>query len=610
MVQTWAEVPPIPDSIQNLYMDFETKSGDPKLDSLNPWHHCYLHGAALKFDNDDPFYLPSELGNVWEYVQQVLNRTKRWVNHNIKYDMHVAVNDGKCKIPENLDIFCTLVGAKLVNSDRFNYALDKLSTEWLFEDINEYEYAFKQFLFTPKGIRYNKDYGQIPQDLIAPYAGQDVITVAKLAKYIEENLDSRCERVFEVEKKLTKELFKIEQQGLKLDLPKLLTDGIIFISRLDEIKEKIHSISGLHIEPHISNDLYDLFILHYGLPVVEYTEPTKTKPNGSPSFGKKALSIYKRYTKAPTEVVNLVAEYKNLHKLVTGFIFPYANLQKDGYIHGMFNQCVRTGRMSMNDPNMQQAPGSVKVYFIPEEGCYIVSIDLSQIEYRIITHYTKETVLIEAYNNDPKTDYHSSISGKVGVPRKEAKTVNFLSGYGGGVAVLASNLEASEEYVKSFDDIDKFRKKCYDDAKNLMKAYHDGFPSLKRTIKDASKVLNERGYLINLFGRRRDMPTRVYSNKHNRWYDISYRAFNNASQSTAADFMKFKTLEIQEFIKNTGITLRNIVHDDWIFNWPKDEIHLLSKVQEVINRPIEGIGLRVPIYCDAKLSDKNWGECQ
>jgi hypothetical protein len=146
MIETGAEFPTLPNNIDKLYLDFETTSGDSKLDSLNPWHNCKPAGYAFTYDKiPAAWYVPWNVPRASEYLRMIIARSKEWINHNVKYDAHVFTNNTYVGITDLPILSDTIVGAKLIDSDRGfgrgGYGLDALARDWLKEDISGYESA-------------------------------------------------------------------------------------------------------------------------------------------------------------------------------------------------------------------------------------------------------------------------------------------------------------------------------------------------------------------------------------------------------------------------------------------------------------------------------------
>lgn len=608
LVEDLSELPNIKGS--EIFLDFETGSGDPKKTSLHPWHNCFIVGVCITADSmSGAWYIPVghqderwnlDKDKVFQWLNDVLRRADMWTNHNVKYDVQCWLNDSGYDLPPNLKLFCTVTQAKIVDSDRFGYSLDKLSKDWLHEDINRYEQALQPYLHR------NKDYSAIPADILGEYGGQDVLTNRRLKKYIDANTPEQCYNVRDVEIELTRNLVYMEREGLQVDPTQLKIKQIQTISRMLTIEEELGEIVGRSFRPHVNEDCFEVLCTQYNMPVLGWTD------KGDPSFDKKALAAYSNYPYAPKDVVALIQAYRHLNTLHDFFIKPYLELNVDSILHPIFNQCVRTGRMSCSKPNFQQLSPAAKELIIPKPGCAILSIDYSQIEFRLICHYIRDEAAIKAYADDPFTDFHQWVADMIGISRKPAKTVNFAIGYGQGRGSTISALSVNMELVGSLGDhVDKlveegkvlpenkqqvFNKLCEAKGHKVFNTYHNTFPGLRRTSKKAERAALARGYVFNVAGRRRHIPTQR-----------ARIAFNTLNQSSAADIMKERANAVVRAIEGTGAKLAAIVHDEYVFNVPLGALETRQFVDDVVAvLQSPACELRVPMRCAAGFSTENW----
>lgn len=573
---------------QRLYLDFETTSGDTKLDSLNVWKNCYISGICVTADDcPDAWYVPvchHRGGNlpwepVYQWLEEVVNSCDTWINHNIKYDMHVFSNNLGVEVKCN--VIDTLAHAKILNSDRMRYGLDFLSKDWLNHDISHHEKEMKPYL---KG---NKDFGWIPVDVMAPYGTDDVFVTRKLHKYLIDNIPAECLRVCELENKITKALYHIERSGMNIDVMNTMAVQLKTLHRMSQIDDELETLIGYSIKANSDEDCFDVICNTHGLPVIAFTD------TGAPSFDKHALKSYMSYPNAPVDVLKLMLEYRRLATFNGTFLTTYLELNIDGVLHPSYNASVRTGRMSCMKPNMQQLMIEAKELIVPREGHILLSCDYSQIEYRTIVHYIKDPDAIAAYHANPDQDYHQWVADLCGIKRKPAKTVNFLMGYGGGKARLISALSVDPDVVESINATDPLEFKRLAEARgnDIYNTYHAKLPNLRVTSREAEMLCRQRGYVRNLYGRRRHLPS-----------DHARKAFNSANQSSAADLMKDRLIALME----AGYEVIGSVHDELIITMPKEEYN--EEVRKDIARILESpsIDLRVPIRVGVGYSEKSW----
>ncbi len=573
---------------RHLYLDFETTSGNTELDALNVWHNCYIAGIAVTADDhEDAWYVPvchHHGGNLpWEavyrWLEEVVNSCEVWVNHNVKYDMHVFSNNLGVEVKCN--VIDTLAHCKILNSDRMRYGLDHVSKDWLKHDISHHEKVMKPYL------KNNKDFGWIPADIMAAYATDDVFVTRNLHRYLIEQMPEDCAFVCDLENKITKCLYHIERSGMNIDIKNTELTQLKTLHRLFEIDGELEVLLGYPIRPTSDADCFDVICNAHGLPVIAYTD------SGAPSFDKHALRSYLSYPNAPIDILKLILEYRRLSTFNSVFLTTYLSLHIDGVLHPSYNASVRTGRMSCMKPNMQQLMPEAKDLIVPREGHILLSCDYSQIEYRTIVHYIKDPDAIEAYHKNPDQDYHQWVADLCGIKRKPAKTVNFLMGYGGGKAKLISALSVDPDVVESIktNDTHEFKRLAEARGNDIYNTYHAKLPGLKRTSREAESLCRQRGYVRNLYGRRRHLPA-----------DHARKAFNTANQSSAADLMKERLVALML----AGYEVIGSVHDEIIITMPKEQYteEARKDIARILERP--SINLRVPIRVGVGYSEKSW----
>lgn len=596
---------------RNLFLDFETTSLNEKLKSTNPWRNCWICGIAVcsgKLSDSEyglPYYIPVNAENeqkVYKYLFDIFSHRnlKCWINHNIKYDVHVLANAAGIVLGDNVQLIDTLTLSKLIDSDRFQHNLTVLSKDWLNEDISSYEIALKPYKHR------NQDYGRIPIDIIGPYAIQDVITNRKLYNYIEKNLPETCYHVRDTEIALTSVLVEIERNGLKVDVEQLKQTKISSANKLLQIEEALEKLTGRAFRPHTNDDCFDILCNHFGLPVLGWTQvnpETGEKTAGKPSFDKGTLNLYSAHPSVIADgrikaVVDGIITYRKIHTFKGLFVETFIDeVDAHGLMHPNYNQSVRTGRLSCSEPNAQQFDKSAKSLIHPyNENDRFVSYDLSQIEFRTIAHYSESRKLIEAYNKNPDTDFHDWTARLCGSNRGTAKTMNFRLGFGGGKKNTQKAVSTSKdlvEYVlKQLEEREfktdeereyAFNRLAENRAAEIYNTFHREMPEIKSISKRAELVCKTRGYVFNMFGRQRHLPI-----------NRAHTAFNFLNQSTAADIFKERIVFINKLIADSPIKIVANVHDELLFNMPKE----LSEDKRIIDTL--GYLLEHPIFPDDK----------
>ncbi len=650
LVTHLGELPALPERIENLYMDFETGSGNVEVDSLNPFRNSFICGVCITWDDERrAWYIPighhpefAYSGNldgaaVYEWLRNVFARTKRWVNHNIGYDALSLAAESRVH-PESwavnlshisetinpvelgVELVCTLTTAKLLDSERQfkgGYGLDVLSADWLAEPITKYEDALKPYLDKGKGQKRGRDYAMIAADILGEYGCQDVLTNRKLYQLQNKTLPESCRGVWKTEIELTSVLVDMQLAGLAVSQTELQIDKLTTLYRLLDITESIKEKVGFEVRPHVSGDCKEILCGTYGLPVLAYTKSSKTKEETeNPSFDRDTLKKYRAYADAPKDILEDMIEYRDLYKHLTGFLNPYLELHVDEILHGSINQCVRTGRMSMKKPNMQQLNKRAKRLIHPRPGNSFLSVDYSQIEFRLIVHYIKDEAAIAAYKADPWTDFHTWVAETCNIPRPAGKTLNFLLGYGGGKKKATQSLAGVKALIKRIqiridemmqdgiirgDKIDDtFQSMVREVATAAYETYHQKLPGLKITSKAAEKACKDKKYVFDFFGRRRHLSPQ-----------FAYKAFNTINQASAADLIKERTVVLARELRDTGLKVLLQVHDSILVEGPTERIRDPQTMNDVIHlmeNPPYASRLRVPIKMAGGISESDWAD--
>jgi DNA polymerase-1 len=601
MVTSLDELPSLAGA-KDVYIDFETTSKAFDKKSVNPHHNCWIAGTGITVDDDpNSYYIPTghndkfhnlPEGLVFDWLNEILEKAERWINSNTKYDAHVARNAAGITLEPHVQLIDTVVLARLLDSDRYQYGLELLCMEWLNLDISKYSNSLKPYK------KDSLDYGSIPADILGEYCCHDVLSVRLLFKYIMDKMPKDCMRVAENEMRLTRTLFNMECHGMRVDPLELKTEELKTKIQLYTLGQKISTEVGRHIEANNNTDCFDVLCNTYGLPVIEWTD------TGNPSFGKHALKQYTTFHDAPVKLLNDMLAYRKLFILNNLFLEPYQVLHRDNYLHADYKQSKRTGRMGCSTPNMQQLSKLAKKLIHPDDDHYFLSMDYSQIEFRLIIHYIDDATCIAAYKADPFTDFHTWVADMCGVERGPAKTLNFMLAFGGGkkrtIGLLANDdtlIGHIKEEVKDFPEASRdkaFKIRAEKLGESAYNQYHDTLPGIKRVSKDAGKAARDRGHVFNLYGRRRHLPQ-----------DRAHIAFNTLNQGTAADILKERTVELERQLPK-DIKIVASVHDETLLLVPNsyNKEQLSAECLWVLENP--EINLRVPLRCSAGTSEIDW----
>jgi len=606
-------LPELPAKVGTVYCDVETTSQDKDLAAINPWHHTWIAGIAVTWDDHPHAYYISlrhlhqcgstiSVEQARKWLQALFSRADCWCNHNVKFDAHVVFNDlGVTPPPQLKD---TLNLSKIIDSDRVGakggYGIEKLSKAWLGIDIEHFKEKLKPYLVK------NKDYGRIPADICGEYACEDVFTVRRLERFIEARCADQCRKVWQLEQDLTPVLFGIEQSGLRVDPMQLKVTNLKVVSQMLALDEKICERAGVAFKPDYGPDCAAVLCGKLGYPVIQQTE------TGAASMAKDVLGLYLAQPSVDVELVQWIMDYRKLSTFKGLFLDAFDRL-RDGrnFLHTLYNQTVRTGRMSAKEPNAQQFNKLAKQLVLPDdEGYSFLSADYSQVEFRLMVHYIEDGRLIKAYQRNPWLDIHQQIADDALITRKPAKTINFSIGFGQGQAntikalcrvpefvaevkrIAREQTETDEAYERLFHHLAKKKgNKVYGD-------YHRMLPSLKPTSRMAERAARGRGYIFNAYGRRRHLSR-----------ERAHIAFNTLNQGTSADITKEATVRLARFLPSVGMSIKALVHDEILMHGPTKVVRdpeVQREIRTIMETP--SVPLRVPIRTDAGWSPVNWAQ--
>ena len=623
-----------------LCVDLETTSGHPKKHTKFVYEgKCGIAGIALTCAGANrAWYVPIEhnacpvfnynKATALAWLADVLRRGALWVNANVKYDIHALTRNGLDPV-ELIPAYDVITLAKLVDSDRQykgGYGLTAL-VAWLFDrDIRPYESRLKQALVDarPKGAKTSLDYGDASPQVLGPYACVDVIETVACWQELRKRLPQVSSKVEETERMVTKELVYMERGGMLYDRAECAAQVVGAVGRQQELILQIARASNGFINPTSRRDVEDYLITQCGLPYVD--EPSaefdtetaeglaEEDSDWSPKFDKHTLPEYAALPGAPVQVISDILEYRASFKFLTAFLKVFADAADErNFLHGSYNQAVRTGRLSCSRPNNMQFSDRAKALIVPPPGFSIFTSDESQIEYRLLGHYTGEPIILQAYAADPDTDFHSKMAAIAKCDRRFSKVVNFLSAYGGGKKKLRLQLASNKHFRKfaeeSFNGTD-FEAHLSRLVDNIYDAYHRGFPSLKRESKNMAQRAWDKGYVINLYGRVRRLAQTIPGKK----YSPTKDALNTLCQGTAADIVK----EIMAFrlcaaIRKLGGWVFAQVHDEIagyipteIARDPRFAADLVYAMEAPPQRLLKP--LRVPLRSTYGISEVSWQE--
>lgn len=398
----------------------------------------------------------------------------------------------------------------------------------------------------------------------------------------------------DIELPLLHVLFGMERRGFAIDRDKLDEIDIKFSELERQNVKRIRELCGKDINLNSPKQLSHLLFEEMGIPYPE---------RYAKSFSTKAEVLQK--LSGEYEIVDQILKYRFNSKLKSSFIDGLKKAaQRDGSVHTSFNQmATTTGRLSSTDPNLQNIPTRteegrmLRSLFIPrEKGNVLVDADYSQIELKLVAHFSGDPKMTDAFKNG--MDIHVSTAAEVfdvpqsevtDVMRREAKAVNFGIVYGISNFGLSHNINISQKKADEY-----------------IKRYFERFPDVKNYLDGLVEEAKSRGYAVTLYGRRRTIPE-LNSAKYAERKFGERVAMNTPLQGTAADIIKIAMVRVDNRLKNMKSKLILQVHDELIVDAAADEV---DEVIDILKSEMEGaVALSVPLNVVVAVG-KNWMECK
>ena len=392
-------------------------------------------------------------------------------------------------------------------------------------------------------------------------------------------------------------LLKMEQAGVRLDTHLLREQNNRITVMMDDLAARIHGMAGRTFNINSPKQLGEVLFNEMGLP-----KPLKY---GKGKVVSTAQDVLEELGETH-EVAKLVLEHRQLAKLRSNYTEQLPTLvDKDNRVHTTFNQVgTSTGRLSSTNPNLQNIPvrtelgREIRAAFIASPGNVILSADYSQIELRLMAHFSQDPLLVHAYQND--IDIHTLTAAEVfGVDpatmsketRARAKAVNFGIVYGISPFGLAANLGIDQK-----------------EARTYIETYFDRYKGVRTFIETTLAQVRETGKVSTLFGRTRPIPDIQSRNPNARGF-AERTAVNTPLQGTAADMIKVAMLHIDAALTKgnykTKMTLQ--VHDELLFDAPKEEA---EEVAALVKKEMESvIQLSIPIVAEVG-QGPNWRDAK
>ena len=616
-------VPPhdLPDLTEAKRIAVDVETRDPNIKANGPgWAtgDGEVVGYAIATDTWSG-YIPIRHNGGGNLDEKIVNRWLKKVfecpadkiMHNAQYDAGWIRRMG---FDLKGKMFDTMLIGSLLDENRFSYSLNALAFDYLDKTKSErlLNEAAEAFGLDPKSEMY-----KMPAMFVGPYAEADAEITLELFNFFQSKIISEgVSDIVDLETRLLPCLIDMTWRGVRVDLDKAERLRNELLKREKAVLQSIKKLTGMDVEIWAAQSIAKAF------EKLELSYPRTEKD--APSFTKSYLSDHEH------KLPKLIVKARNLNKTSGTFINTILkHCRSDGRIHSHINQIrsddggTVSGRISMNNPNLQQIPARdpelgpmIRGLFLPEEGDQWAAIDFSQQEPRILVHYAHvfgqnrnsplrgAEEFVRMYNSDPKTDFHTMVAEMAQIPRKQAKTINLGMMYGMGVNKLADQLGIEA-----------------DEARDIIKQYHSRVPFVKGLMNGVMNRLNEKdskGELRSLLGRKCRFPlwepdgfemnkalpfedaVKTYGDTVRLKRAYTYKALNRLIQASAADMTKKAMVDLYE----SGHLPLIQIHDEIAMS-----VKTVADAKNIAKIMENALPLSVPNLCDVEVGP-SWGSAR
>lgn len=593
------------DSLRKLADDLQTQRRivvDTETTSTQP-RQAEIVGYALASEPGKAYYVPVRAPEAdaridpdvaREILAPILeDESIEKIGQNLKYDIVVMRGAGlELKGP----LFDTMVADYLLDPGQRNHNMDELAHRYLRHE------TIKISELIGKG-KNQKRMDEVAVERVTPYAAEDADVPCRLAPILEQSMaeEKLLELFNDVEMPLIRVLAEMEFNGIAVDQAYLVELGKEFGARIDELEAKVYELADKTFNIDSPQQLATVLFDDLELPVVKKTKTGR-------STDAEVLNQLASLHPLPATII----EYRQFAKLKNTYVDALLELihPETGRIHTSFMQDVAaTGRLSSKDPNLQNIPvrteagRKIRTAFIAgQQDWKLLAADYSQIELRVLAHFSGDAALQEAFENDE--DIHTRVAAEVGgvdlsevssEMRRRAKAINFGIIYGQSPFGLAKALGIPQDEAAAFID-----------------SYFERYPGVNEFMEQVLHTAHTTREVSTILGRKRavqgvrDAITRGDKRQRNLPERI---AVNTVIQGSAADLIKLAMLRLYEKLPEEMETAKLLlqIHDELVFEAHQSE---LPKLAALVRQEMSNVyDLAVPLKVDVKAGD-NWGNCE
>ncbi len=530
------------------------------------------------------FYLGVDKQVSHEAAKEAMRKIfkSRVVGHNIKFDLHFVT---RLLEVESLSVYCDTIIMAWLSNPEMGLSLDKLAKRF-------FDHTMVSFKET---VKKGETFANVELADACRYAAEDAYVTLKLYRKLHELLSLQSEELlkelFSVEVPFISTLLRMEKAGIRLDVRFMEEFKKEVQQKIAQLTQRIYDIAGEEFNINSTKQLGHILFEKLGL---EAKKKTKT----GYSTDEKVLSSLKD----SHEIIPYILEYREVYKLYSTYVEPLLKLAKQTHDHRIHTSFVQTGtatgRLSSKDPNLQNIPvkselgQNIRRAFVAPRGKKLIGIDYSQIELRLLAHFSQDPALVDAFKHDKDIHLQTAIvlfgEEEAQAKRYIAKTVNFGLLYGMGQKKLAETLGITPK-----------------EAKAIIEKYFENFPTVKSYFASIVELSKEQGYVETLLKRRRYFD---YENARPvQKAAFEREAVNTVFQGSASDLIKLSMNKIDALIRERSLdaTMLLQIHDELIFEADADKAREYGELfQDVMQNIME---LHVPLKASLNIGT-NWQE--
>ena len=582
--------------IENLIHESKCFAFDTETTSIDSLE-AELVGVSFSFEANSGYYLPIAhqektaitRDEALRWLKQIIEASQdKVIGQNLKYDLQVLRNH---QIHIKKFYADTMLMSYSINSTASRHNLDALAEYYLniktikFEDV------------MGKGKNKLKNFSEVPIKEATNYAAEDADITLQLYRTFETKIDDKTTKMLqEIEYPMIFVLMEMEATGALIDIKHLNSLSNNFGSKLINLVQKIHKHSGVVFNIDSPKQLSEVLFDKMGI------EAKGLKKTSSGYYSTSEAVLQKLADE--NEIIKDILEYRTLAKLKSTYTDKLSEICDLGSrVHTSYHQAVTsTGRLSSSDPNLQNIPIRTKdgivirEAFIAPQGKKLLAIDYSQIELRLMAHYSNDEIMVKSFNNNE--DIHKRTASEIfGVDiqdvdddmRRKAKTINFGLLYGMSAFGLSNQLSVTRAEADIF-----------------LESYFDRYSGVSAFMKNIVEDAKGKKYVETLHGRKIHVPNIESSNYLMR--QASERAaINGPLQGSAADIIKIAMIKIAEWIQGNDQEIKMIlqVHDELIFEVP--DSYGEENIEPIIKLMEQSTEINVPLKAEYGFGS-NWRE--